>query len=222
MTEHKRAWDPRVDDELRERAHCACGFLMAGLDMSAVDALYLRHLQDTYGEHAQLMFWSEGIHIDGSNGGDVEQAESIVKDLRTALSTALASKPSNDAADAEYIVRLHNRFPEYRALVEAVRAFDSVLPTVGSFEIVTQHLPPTCPCCSGIGHTPNECPTFRKDTRTIPVSVLTKHAEELRAMADDLRDRLGPIGTSLYTARSARAEAFDVVAARLERDARSG
>ena len=85
MTEHQLTWDYRVNDELRERAHCTCGYLMAGLDMSAVNDLYLRHLRNKYGDNAELLFRAETIHIDSSNNEDVERAEDLIRELAAAV-----------------------------------------------------------------------------------------------------------------------------------------
>lgn len=88
---------------------------------------------------------------------------------------------------------------------------------------------PTCDRCGGLNHTTRqhqiafaEGPESEEDrprgSHTVPVSVLERHRDELRAMAEDIRQDHQPIGSSLGIARQARADAYEDMVRRIERD----
>ena len=44
LNEHEMIDDPRADgDEMPLRAHCSCGYLLAGVDFTAIWTPFLRH-----------------------------------------------------------------------------------------------------------------------------------------------------------------------------------
>lgn len=83
-------------------------------------------------------------------------------------------------------------------------------------------LPPTCQFCGGIGH--NESKEWHGWHGVVSwTDIAQRHAAELRRLSNDLRRNLGaPPTSSLGIARSSRADAYEWVADRLEKDAEEG
>ena len=80
-------------------------------------------------------------------------------------------------------------------------------------------LPPTCGFCGGLGHREQDHDTVAHTT--VPLAVLKRHIADLRAMAAECRESAGPLATLLHVARMSRAEAYEMVADRLEKEGRS-